>query len=104
ERIAALQRGALVVNVGRGGAIDQSALAAALEAGQVGGAGLDVTDPEPLPEDHPLWRAPNVIIASHSMNVFDRKDERRFELFEDNFSRLVRGEPLRNVVEHDRGY
>lgn len=104
DRIRGLKDGVLIVNVGRGSAIDQSALVAALHQGHVAGAGLDVTTPEPLPPDDPLWNAPNVIITSHSMNVFDRKDERRFDLFADNFARLVAGEELRNLVDHERGY
>ncbi len=104
EMIESLKPGAIVVNVGRGSAVDQEALIAALESGQLRGAGLDVTDPEPLPDDHPLWRAPNVIIASHSMNVFDRKDERRFRLLEKNLERFVAGKEPANLVDHRRGY
>ncbi len=104
EMIESLKPGAIVVNVGRGSAVDQEALIAALESGRLGGAGLDVTDPEPLPDDHPLWRAPNVIIASHSMNVFHRKDERRFRLLEENLERFVAGEEPANLVDHRRGY
>ncbi len=104
EMIESLKPGAIVVNVGRGSAVDQQALIDALESGRLGGAGLDVTDPEPLPDDHPLWRAPNVIIASHSMNVFDRKDERRFRLLEQNLERFVAGKEPANLVDHQRGY
>ena len=104
ERIAGMKPGALIVNVGRGSAVDQVALAAALESGRIAGAGLDVTTPEPLPPTDPLWQAPNLIVTSHSMNVFDRKDERRFECFAENFRRLVEGAPLQNLVDHARGY
>ena len=104
ERITRLKEGVLIVNVGRGSAIDQPALVAALREGRVAGAGLDVTTPEPLPKENPLWSAPNVIITSHSMNVFDRKNERRFDLFADNFARLVAGQDLQNLVDHERGY
>lgn len=65
-RLAALPQGALVINCARGGLIDETALAAALHAGQIGGAGLDVTDPEPLPETHPLRSAPRLILTPHA--------------------------------------
>jgi D-3-phosphoglycerate dehydrogenase len=65
-RLSALPQGALVVNCARGGLIDESALAAALHAGHLGGAGLDVTDPEPLPETHPLRAAPRLILTPHA--------------------------------------
>ena len=65
-RLAALPQGALVINCARGGLIDEAALAAALVSGHLGGAGLDVTDPEPLPEDHPLRAAPRLILTPHA--------------------------------------
>ena len=104
ELIEAMKPGSILVNVGRGTAVDQDALIDALETGHVRGAGLDVTEPEPLPPEHPLWSAPNVIIASHSMNVFGRKNERRFSLLAGNLERFVRDEPLLNLVDHARGY
>ncbi|TVR54553.1 MAG: D-2-hydroxyacid dehydrogenase [Spirochaetaceae bacterium] len=104
EIIEAMRPGSILVNVGRGTAVDQDALIDALKTGRVRGAGLDVTDPEPLPPEHPLWSAPNVIIASHSMNVFDRKNERRFSLLTKNLELFARDEPLLNLVDHTRGY
>ncbi|MDB5829754.1 MAG: D-isomer specific 2-hydroxyacid dehydrogenase NAD-binding protein, partial [Variovorax sp.] len=65
EALAACKRGAMLVNVARGGVIDQAALCDALQSGQIGGAGLDVTDPEPLPAGDALWRCPNVLISPH---------------------------------------
>jgi phosphoglycerate dehydrogenase-like enzyme len=65
EALAACKRGAMLVNVARGGVIDQAALCEALRSGQIGGAGLDVTDPEPLPAGDALWRCPNVLISPH---------------------------------------
>jgi phosphoglycerate dehydrogenase-like enzyme len=65
DRLAACKPGMLLVNVGRGAVVDPAALVAALQSGRIGGAGLDVTDPEPLPTDHPLWSAPNVLITPH---------------------------------------
>lgn len=102
--IGRMKEGSILVNVGRGSAVDQRALVDALESGHLFGAGLDVTDPEPLPADDPLWAAPNLIIASHSMNIFDRKDERRFSLLLENVQRFVDGKTLSNLVDHTRGY
>ncbi|HEY4069316.1 MAG TPA: D-2-hydroxyacid dehydrogenase [Burkholderiaceae bacterium] len=65
DALAACKRGAILVNVARGGIIDQAALREALESGQLGAAGLDVTDPEPLPDADPLWRAPNLLVSPH---------------------------------------
>jgi phosphoglycerate dehydrogenase-like enzyme len=62
---AACKRGSLLVNIARGGVIDQAALCEALASGQLGAAGLDVTDPEPLPDGDPLWHAPNILISPH---------------------------------------
>lgn len=69
EALARCRPGAIIVNVGRGGLVDSLALAEALKAGRLGGAGLDVTDPEPLPPDHPLWQAPNLVITPHVAGV-----------------------------------
>lgn len=69
EAFARCRPGAIIVNVGRGGLIDSLALAGALKAGTLGGAGLDVTDPEPLPPGHPLWQAPNLVITPHVAGV-----------------------------------
>lgn len=65
ERISAMKPGAFLVNVGRGTTVDQDALVDAMSSGQLGGAYLDVTDPEPLPAEHPLWRAPRTVISPH---------------------------------------
>jgi phosphoglycerate dehydrogenase-like enzyme/glyoxylase-like metal-dependent hydrolase (beta-lactamase superfamily II) len=95
---------AFFVNVGRGGTVDTDALVAALSQGQIAGAGLDVTDPEPLPEGHPLWKAPNVIITPHYAASSDIDRERRWLLFRENLRRFVAGEPLLSVVDPERGY
>jgi len=65
ESLAPFRRGAFLINLARGGLVDQDALVAALESGALGGAGIDVTGPEPLPPEHPLWSAPNLIITPH---------------------------------------
>lgn len=99
----ATRNGVLFVNVGRGATVDTDALVAALQSGQVGGAGLDVTDPEPLPADHPLWRFANVIITPH---VAGRGGERQrhMTLLTENLRRFAAGERLLNVVDPDLGY
>ena len=102
--IALLKPTACVYNVGRGGALDQDALIAALREGRLGGAGLDVTTPEPLPDDSPLWDLPNVILGQHSSGHSPFNHDRITDIFADNLARYLRGEPLRNVVEKERGY
>jgi phosphoglycerate dehydrogenase-like enzyme len=98
---AACKRGALVINVARGGVIDQTALCAALSSGQLGGAGLDVTDPEPLPEGDPLWRCPNLILTPHYAGAGSPKSiERIIEGAIGNLQRFMAGETLRNLLSH----
>lgn len=96
--IAALPADALFVNVGRGDLVDQAALTDALATGRLGGAGLDVTTPEPLPPDDPLWRLPNVIITPHNSGSTDGSDRRATEAFLTNLGHWVNGEPLVNEV------
>ena len=95
---------AFFVNVGRGGTVDTEALVAALTSGEIAGAGLDVTDPEPLPAGHPLWKAPNLIITPHYAAWSDIGRERRWLLYRENLRRFVAGEPLLSVVDPERGY
>ncbi len=95
---------AFFVNVGRGGTVDTEALIGALSNGEIAGAGLDVTDPEPLPEGHPLWEAPNLIITAHYAAWSDIGRERRWLLYRENLRRFVAGEPLLSVVDPERGY
>jgi phosphoglycerate dehydrogenase-like enzyme len=100
----AMKPTAYFVSVGRGQSTVTDDLIAALEAGKLAGAGLDVTDPEPLPQDHPLWRAPRVIITPHTAGRSDRSRDRLFLLVQENLRRYVAGEPLYSVVDIDRGY
>jgi phosphoglycerate dehydrogenase-like enzyme len=95
DRMALLPDHAWVVNVGRGTTIDNDALAAALNAGELGGAALDVADPEPYPADGPLWDARNCILVPHVAGGVAHGSD---ELINDNLARLGAGEPLRNVV------
>lgn len=101
---AAMKPGALFINVGRGKTVDTNALLAALEEKRIAGAGLDVTDPEPLPADHPLWRAPNVIITPHVAPRSDLGRERHWQVVRENLRRYVAGERMLSVVGVERGY
>jgi phosphoglycerate dehydrogenase-like enzyme len=101
---AAMKPTAFFVNVGRGGTVDTDALIQALENGEIAGAGLDVTDPEPLPEDHPLWKAPNLIITPHFAAWSDDDSNLRWLLYRENLRRFAAGEPLLSVVDPSRGY
>jgi len=96
--IEAMRPGMLFVNVGRGELVDQAALTDALRSGVIAGAGLDVTDPEPLPADDPLWGLPNVIITPHNSGSSDGTRRRAAEAFLANLDRWRRGVPLRNEV------
>ncbi len=101
---AAMRKGGYFISVGRGQSTITDDLVAALRSGQLGGAGLDVTDPEPLPAGHPLWAMPNVIISPHVSASSDAQGERYWILIAENLRRYVAGEPLLNVVDIKRGY
>jgi phosphoglycerate dehydrogenase-like enzyme len=100
--LRALPPRAVFVNPGRGGVVDERALAAALQEGRLGGAVLDVFDREPLPADHVFWRLPNVHITAHTAALSAPADIA--PLFIDNYRRLLSGEPLRYRVDFERGY
>ena len=95
---------AYFINVGRGRSVVTADLIRALEQGDIAGAGLDVTEPEPLPADHPLWTAPNVIITPHVAAGSDRRIERLWIVMRENLRRYVAGEPMLSVVSVERGY
>ena len=97
---------AIVVNVGRGTLIDSDALAKALSEGRLGGAALDVTDPEPLPADHPLWDCPNCIITPHVGGLSEQRDphERIVGFALNNIGHYLKGEAYENVVDLKTGY
>lgn len=98
---AACKRGALVVNVARGPVLDQQALVRALHSGHLGGAAVDVSDPEPLPADDPLWGCPNILISPHfAGSGSPRSIERLAQGVADNLRRLMAGQPLEHVVSN----
>lgn len=99
---AQLPRGAQIVNVGRGGHLVTADLSAALDAGQLGGAVLDVVDPEPLPKGHPLWTHPKVLLTPHNASMTRPETAVAFVL--DTIARHRRGEPLPGLVDRTRGY
>lgn len=99
---AQLPDGAMLVNVGRGGHLVQEALIAALDSGKLAAAMLDVTDPEPLPAGHPLWRHEKVILTPHVASMTHPETAVRFVL--DTIARHKRGEPLPGLVDRSRGY
>ena len=106
ERIALLPADAIVINVGRGPAVDQVALAEALNAGRISGAALDVMVPEPLPKDDPLWDAKNLILTPHvSGNMtLGYTCDRNVELFCADLANYAAGRPLQGLVDRKRGY
>jgi len=100
----AMKPTAYFVSVGRGASTVTADLVAALETGSIAGAGLDVTDPEPLPEGHVLWTMPRVIISPHTAGRSDKGRDRLFLLVQENLRRYVAGEPMLSVVDIERGY
>ena len=102
EALAALPRGAYLINVSRGGVARETDLLAALDAGQLGGAALDVFSAEPLPPDSPLWRRQDILCTPHVAAV-PRADEVARQIL-DNLRRAREGEALMNVVDRRRGY
>jgi phosphoglycerate dehydrogenase-like enzyme len=102
ERLRQMKRTAYLINVGRGVIVDLADLTAALQAGEIAGAGLDVFEVEPLPPEHPLWGMANVIITPHTAAASPRVAERHLETLLDNLRRFVAGQPLRNVVDKRR--
>jgi phosphoglycerate dehydrogenase-like enzyme len=98
-RFARMKRGAFFVNIGRGMTTRLDDLVAALRAGDIAGAALDVFEHEPLPADHPLWTLPNVLITPHTAGYGPYLDDRRFAILLDNARRFLAGQPLLNVVD-----
>jgi glyoxylate/hydroxypyruvate reductase A len=103
-RELALPKGAVLINIGRGAIIDETALIEALQSGHLAGAALDVFATEPLPSDSPLWSMPNVLVSPHSASTSDRENSRLVDLFCDNLQRFLNEQPLRNLLNTETLY
>jgi len=104
DLLRAMKKTAILINIGRGKVVDLQALTDALQKGEIGGAGLDVFEVEPLPENHALWGMDNVIITPHTAGISPEIDARRKQLIVENVRRFCKGEPLLNVVDNKKGY
>ena len=102
--LAAMHPGAWLVNVARGGHVDTDALVTVLDEGAIGGAALDVTDPEPLPDGHPLWGRENCIITPHTADTTEMITPLLARRIRDNVARFAAGEPLLGLVDPALGY
>jgi phosphoglycerate dehydrogenase-like enzyme len=104
KQLSAMKPGSYLIDVSRGGVVDQEALIQALEKGQLAGAALDVFPEEPLPADSPLWEMPKVLISPHVAGLSPHYVERAFSLFKENLRRYLAGEELLNKINVERGY
>lgn len=104
ERFRQMRPGAILINVTRGPIVHGDDLLAALESGQLGGAGLDVTDPEPLPPGHPLWTHPRAVVTPHTAGGSPRRARRVVAAFCENLARLRAGRPLLGLIDKQKGY
>lgn len=102
--LQAMKPNAYLINIGRGGLINEADLVHALKKGWIAGAGLDVFEQEPLPADSPLWRLENVILTPHVSGFTPHYDERAVDLFVENLRRYLAGKPLLNLVSREREY
>ncbi|BAC16894.1 NAD(P)-dependent oxidoreductase [Corynebacterium efficiens] len=100
----AMNNRACLINVARGEVVDTDALVRALDASSIGGAGLDVTDPEPLPDGHPLWGRENVLITPHTANTLASMDELLAPVIAENYRRFINGERMLTEVDVEKGY
>lgn len=104
KQFSLMKKNSYFIAVSRGKLYNSDALLQAIESKHLAGAGLDVTNPEPLPKDHPLWQCPNVIITPHIAGQSDGVQARRMAVLLENIARFAKGEPLINVVDKERGY
>jgi phosphoglycerate dehydrogenase-like enzyme len=104
KMFARMKKSAYFINVGRGGSVVTDDLVAALNNGTIAGAGLDVTEPEPLPKGHPLWKAKNIIITPHMSAQSDLGQSIRELILREQLRRFVAGDKLLSVVDFSKGY
>lgn len=104
EELALMKPSAYLINVTRGGIIDEDALVAALEAGQIAGAALDVTEKEPLPAESSLWDAPNLLLTPHRAGASQHRPQVIVRFFQEQLQRYLNGDRPRNVIDKRRGY
>jgi phosphoglycerate dehydrogenase-like enzyme len=104
RQFEAMKQGAYFIAVSRGRLYDKQALVKALDSKRLGGAGLDVTDPEPLPAEDSLWNFPNVVITPHVASAAEGSNQRRIAVIEDNIRRFARGTALTHTVDKSLGY
>jgi phosphoglycerate dehydrogenase-like enzyme len=104
DQLSAMRQDAWLVNVARGRHVDTDALVAALDHGSIGGAALDVTDPEPLPDGHPLWRHPRCIITPHTADTLEMIEPMLAERIRQNVARFAAGEPMIGLIDPLSGY
>lgn len=104
KELAMLPSNAIVVNIGRGGTLDDQALLRFIRIGRLAGAALDVFEQEPLPPESLLWNEPRVLISPHAGRSLEVSDFKWFSLFEENLTRYLSDQPLLNLVDYDKGY
>ena len=104
DTLAQMKPTAYLVNIARGGIVEENALLEALQSGQIAGAGIDVCETEPLPTESPLWEAPNLILTPHFAGVSGHRLRRLTKLFCENLRHYQKGEKLVNEVDQDKGY
>ncbi len=106
ERLALMKKGSILINVGRGSAVDQQALASTLNSGHLGGAALDVAVPEPLPPEDPIWNAKNILITPHASGGWSLPStiDRVMDIFLENLKAWQEGAPMKNLVDPESGY
>jgi phosphoglycerate dehydrogenase-like enzyme len=104
QQFELMKQGAYFIAVSRGGIYDLNALVKALDSRRLTGAGVDVTDPEPLPKGHALWKFNNVIITPHIAGRSDQDQGRMLGTVKENIKRFAEGKPLINVVDKQKGY
>lgn len=104
EKFELMKQGSYFINVSRGKLVKTHDLVYVLKSGHIAGAGLDVTDPEPLPSDHELWKLPNVVITAHVAAQSEFSFGRMQQVFVDNVDRFIKGLPLQNLVDKEAGF